>query len=87
MIPNKIAEIYSELLIRSLDPTSPDSLPVFEALLRQHGLTTEQFESQLAKYEQHPEIWHSIVEQTLQALRADSTKPGDTPPQIVSPKK
>lgn len=78
----QVVKIYLELLTYALNHTSPDSVHTLESVLKAHGLTKEEFERRIARYEDDPEAWFRVaneVMQRLQEMEQTNAAAGDLP--------
>jgi hypothetical protein len=66
---DRIASIYSDLVLTSLNDISTDSLAHLQAVLDKHGMTREEFENQLSEIEKQPELWASILTKVVDELK------------------
>jgi len=66
---DRIAIIYADLVMSSLNDVQADSLARLQSALDKHRMTREEFETQLSEIEKQPEFWFSILTKVVEELK------------------
>ena len=72
--PKLFADIYTEMVVETIDSTDIDSLSHLTDILRKHAVTQEQFDASKSYFENHPDLWLDVfgrVEANLTKIKTD----------------
>lgn len=68
--PELFARIYSDMVFKSLDTTSVDSIDLLQSTLDSFKISDAAFDASLEYYESHPEIWLGIISKVTEELES-----------------